>query len=68
MDYESYMGKKKKVLSFHFTNADQAVLVKCNTLQMGYQIRPNYQVVVDTKLLFLLLNTIKELKGSVYFS
>ena len=47
---------------------NQAVLVNCNTLQTGYQISPNYQVVPDTELLFLLLSVIKELKGSVYFS
>jgi len=32
-------------------------------LPRGYQISPNYQSALDTKLLFLLLNTIKELKG-----
>lgn len=49
-------------------NVHQAVLVNCNTLQTGFQIHPNYQVVLDAKFLFLLLNAIKELKGSVYFS
>lgn len=56
-----------KVLSPHFMNAKQAISVNCNTLQTGFPISPNYQVVLDTKFLFLSLNTIKELKGSVYF-
>lgn len=29
-------------------NVHQTVLVNCNILQTGYQIRPNYQVVLDT--------------------
>lgn len=58
----------KKVLSSHFMNAEQAILVNCNTLQTGYQKSPNHGVALNTKFLFPLLNTIKELKGSADFS
>lgn len=49
-------------------NADQAILVNGNTLQTGSQISPNHRAALNTKFLFLLLNTIKELKGSAHFS
>lgn len=60
MDQECHV--KKKVLSSHFMSADQAIFLNCNPLQTGYQISPNHRAALNTKFLFLLLNTIKELK------